>query len=282
MTKSNQKTKRKKSKLKKFPVFIIILIFFWWYNNYTLKINRETISSEKISQPVKLAVLSDYHVHGLSISKKRILKKLDRINPDAVIILGDMYSTGSSESDVNRAVDLIAEIADKYTAYFVSGEHDQSESYLASIAENGGRVMNYREETLEIRGNKINILGIDNVHYTSTFDLNNEFSLNNDSYNILLAHIPNYEKFADFGADLTLCADTHGGMVRLPFIKSVYDSERRRFFPSLTQNEVIYDKGLYEYKGGSMFITSGIGDSPAPVRFFNRPEIVSLDILPKR
>ena len=88
-------------------------------------------------------------------------------------------------------------------------------------------------------------------------------------------------KFADFGADLTLCADTHGGMFRLPFVGPVYDTQTRIKFPNLKNTGIpVYDKGWFDYQGGSMFITSGVGDSPYPVRFFNRPEIVCLDILP--
>lgn len=290
MTRNKQLTKRrskstlrrKKLKLKKLPIIVISLIFFWWFNNYTLKINREYIYSDKLTQPLKLAVLSDYHVHGIGISKKKILKKLDRINPDAVVILGDMYSTGSPEEDVESAISLMSDIAEEYTAYFVSGEHDQSQSYLNSLSANGVKVMNYKDETVEIRGNKIRFLGIDNAYFSPTFDLTNEFTISDDCYNILLAHIPNYEKYADFGADLTLCADTHGGMFRLPFIKSVYDAGSDTFFPNLRKNAKVYDKGLFEYDGGSMFITSGIGDSPYPVRFFNRPEVVSIDIFPER
>ena len=280
MAESNQKKSQKKFKGKKWILFLI-LIFFWWFNNYSLKINSTSIKSAKISQPVRLAVLSDYHAHGLSISNETILRKLEKISPDAVLILGDMYSRNSGESEINMAVELMAAIAAEYTAYFVAGEHDTSQAYFSSLSENGVHVLNYAEETVDIKGNHIRFLGIDNAYYSPTFDLNNEFTLYGDSYNILLAHIPNYEKFADFGADLTLCADTHGGMFRLPFIGPVYDTQTRIKFPNLKNTGIpVYDKGWFDYQGGSMFITSGVGDSPYPVRFFNRPEIVCLDILP--
>ena len=42
-------------------------------------------------------------------------------------------------------------------------------------------------------------------------------NVDRDCFSILLAHIPNYERFAAFRTDLTICADTHGGMVQLPF-----------------------------------------------------------------
>ena len=110
MAESNQKKSQKKFKGKKWILFLI-LIFFWWFNNYSLKTNSTSIKSAKISQPVRLAVLSDYHAHGLSISQGTILRKLEKINPDAVILLGDMYSRNSGESEINMAVELMAAIA---------------------------------------------------------------------------------------------------------------------------------------------------------------------------
>ena len=280
------KTRRKaenspKIKGKKFLIPAVIL-FVWWINNYTLKTVSEEIKSPKISNPVNITVLSDYHIHNFSVPRKTVLDSIGKTSPDAVMVLGDMHSRNSSESQVNMAVDFMADIAAEYDVYFVPGEHDNSAEYLSSLEEKGVNVLCYGERNVVINGNNIRIIGIDNVHYTSTFDLRKEYTLYDDSYNILLAHLPNYEKFAVFGADLTLCADTHGGMFRLPFIGPVYDTQNRIKLPTLRENSLpLYDKGWYDYDGGSMFITSGIGDSPAPVRFMNRPEIVSIEVTSK-
>ena len=56
----------------------------------------------------------------------------------------------------------------------------------------------------------------------------------------------------------------------------MYDALTEKWFPELTSCDSVYDKGWFKYKGGAMFITSGIGDYPYPVRFCNRPEIVPL------
>ena len=72
-------------------------------------------------------------------------------------------------------------------------------------------------------------------------------------------------------------------MIQLPFdLGPVYDASRNHWFPQITSpDETVYDKGIFEYSGGNMFITSGIGASPAPIRFNNRPEVVIMDIEPK-
>ncbi|MDE6775813.1 MAG: metallophosphoesterase, partial [Ruminococcus sp.] len=261
-------------------LFLIFVFIVWWFNNYTLKTVETSTVTSKVSAPVCLAVLSDLHAHKYSISNSTIMKRIEEISPDAVIVLGDMYSRRSPQSEINIALELMTDIAKKYETYFVSGDHDTSEDYFIALRNNGVHVMNYKEEYTEINGNRIQIMGIDNVYYSPTFNLNNEFKINQECFSMLLAHIPNYQEFAAFGADLTLCADTHGGMVRLPFIGTLFDAINEEFFPTLRKNAVVFDKGWFEYNGGTMFITSGIGDSPIPLRFGNRPEIVRIDILP--
>ncbi len=277
-----KKKKSNKFRRRRICFVLLMIVFVWWFNNYTLKVTRVTIHSDKIRSSVRIAVISDLHATHHGISNRRIEKKIRKADPDMVMVLGDMYTSESPWDRKQIAVDLVNDMVEKgYPVYFVSGEHDHDEDYIDAIAKTGAHVMNYEHEVTEINGNKIQIMGIDNVYYSETFDLRNEFSLKPDCFNILLAHIPNYDKFADFGADLTLCADTHGGMMQLPFDKGPVYSSDYGWFPQFTmEGETVYDKGLFGYDGGNMFITSGTGDSPAPVRFNNRPEIAVIDIEP--
>lgn len=279
--------KKKVSKTKYFLrrcCFIIILLFvIWWYNNYTLKTVSTSVYSANIANPVRIAVLSDLHAHNHSISNNNIVNKIEKINPDIVFVVGDMYTRRSEWNIIKISVNLMSSLVEKgYPVYFVTGDHDISKKYISALQNTGVHVMNYREEIIEVNNSRLKIMGIDNVYYSSTFDLTNEFTVDESCYNILMAHIPNYQKFAEFGADLTVCADTHGGMVQFPFIGTMYDALTERWFPELTGGEPVYDKGWFEYEDGAMFITSGIGDYPYPVRFCNRPEIVSIDIIPER
>lgn len=268
---------------RRFCLIVVFIIFFWWYNNFTLKIIETSMTSPKLSAPVRTAVFSDLHIAGASFSSKKVIGVLNDIDPDIVFILGDMYTMNSDLDTITKAADFITDIADAgFSVYFVPGEHDTSPQYFSRLASSGVHVMTYRSEMIEVNGNRLNIIGIDNAYYTSTFDLHNEFELAPDCFNILLAHIPNYVKFANFRADLTLCADTHGGMVQLPFgLGAVYDPLTGRWFPKLTSSDPVYDKGWFIYPGGSMFITSGLGNNPVPLRLFNRPEIVSIEIVPE-
>lgn len=280
---SGAKPKKKKNGFKRFIYFIIIVFLIWWFGNYTIAYPKFTVCSDKVSSEFKIAVMSDMHASDFSISNKRIVSGINKLSPDIVCILGDMYSNGSSEELMMRPVDLAEEIInDGYTVYFVPGEHDSDEKYLDALESVGVHVMDYTEEYIDINGNTVQILGIDNVYYSGTFDLNNAFTVNSGCFTLLLAHIPNYKAFADFGADLTLCGDTHGGIIQLPFGKGpVYYSESGSWFPEIfvTRSD-IYDKGLFPYTDGTMFITSGLGNYPVPARFNNRPEIALITVTP--
>lgn len=269
---------------RRFCAFMIILLFIWWFNNYTLKITRVDLVSDKITNPVRIAVISDCHFTKHGISNSTILHKVERTEPDIVLMLGDLYTRNSTWDIIEIPIALTQSIVDAgYPVYFVTGDHDTDEEYIEAIAETGAKVMNYNSETVNVNGNNIQIFGIDNVYYSPTFNLKTVFSPDENCYSILMAHIPNYEKFADFGADLTVCADTHGGMIQLPFgLGSAIDSSTMEWFPKIRGNSTVYDKGLFDYQNGTMFITSGIGVSPAPVRFNNRPEIAVIDIEPNK
>lgn len=278
---SKQSVTQKKLRRRRFFAVIIILIIIWWFNNFTVKITEETLKSQKLVNPIKIAVISDMHASGFGIDNDTVIDKMKKIAPDLIVELGDMYTTGSSQKLMDKPVELTEKLVDEgFPVYFVNGEHDTDRKYIEKMAAAGAHVMNYQSELITVNGNRLRILGIDNVYYSSTFDLSNEFIIDDSCYNILIAHIPNYEKFARFGADLTLCADTHGGMIQLPFdMGPVYLSGM--WLPQFRSNNAVYDKGIFEYEKGTMFITSGIGNSPVPARFNNRPEIAVIEIVPE-
>lgn len=280
---SNRKSKKRhrlKYRLSWRAWFLIIFLIFV-FNNYTLKVTKETIHSSKISNDVKIAVISDYHAFYVGVPNVAVYTALKVQNPDIVCFMGDMYSNDSNETLVNKAIDFMVHIANMgYTCYFVNGEHDNESSYFEILEENGINVLHYEMDSIQIDDTTLNIYGIDNVYFSDTFDLHNEFSAPNpDEFSILLAHIPMYDYYQNFGTDLTISGDTHGGLVQMPFLGCLY--YEGEFLPELKHNPLeVRDKGLFDYEGGDLFITSGLGNYPLPVRFNNRPEIAILNLKP--
>ena len=284
--KEKKQPKKKAKKKHGFGIFLVLLILLaglWWFNNYTVKVVNEEYHSKKITAPVRVAILADLHATMYTMSNESLIEKVSEAEPDMVVMLGDMYTRRSPWELIQIPIDLTRGLVQKgYPVYFVTGDHDTSEEYKQVISDTGAHLMNYREEVAEINGNKLQIMGIDNVYFSPTFDLSKEFTLKEDCFSILLAHIPNYDAYARFGADLDLCADTHGGMVQLPFgFGPVIDPQTMTWLPEILGDGECYDKGWFSCGSGNMFITSGLGASPAPVRLNNRPEIVIMDLLPE-
>ena len=272
-----------KKKRKRFLIWLIIIagiVGFWWFNTFSLTETHVTIADEKIENEITIVQLTDLHGASFSQNNQHLLNKIAAAQPDLIAVTGDMYSAGDSSGQAT-ALSLLTALAQDYPVYFVNGEHDNDTAFMENLAANGIHVLNYQAEEMIINGTQLCLYGINNVYYSPTFDLANEFTLDPDKYNILLAHIANFSASAGFGMDLSICGDTHGGQVRLPWIVAV--NNRGIWFPEITANhydEADYIKGLYNKEDKQLFISSGLGNYPLPFRLFNRPEIAVIHLVP--
>ncbi len=271
-----KKNKRKHKKNSSFRWLVISFALFclWLFSTFTLKTTEVEIKSEKIKDEITIVQITDLHGSDFGMNNSFILKKIEKAEPDMVVVTGDMYTRGSNEGK-DIALKLMSKIGEKYDVYFANGEHDNEEDFITELKKKNVNVLGYKSEDITIGETDIRLYGITNVYYSSTFDLNNEFTIDESKYNILLAHISNKEAFADFGMDLCICGDTHGGQVRLPFIGGLYGTDG--WLPELSDKNA-FVKGLYKYENTDFFISSGLGNYPIPVRFMNRPEIVVIKL----
>ncbi len=279
-----RQSKPKKSKARRrwliAGLVVLFLFAFWYFENYTFTVTSASVSTSKVSQPVTLVQLSDLHGAIFGKGNSRLIEAVRRQQPDLICVTGDMYTNGD-EAGRKTALALMADLTELAPVYFVQGEHDQEEAYLQALSQSGVHVMAYRMETLTIHNDKIVLYGINNVYYSDTFNLFREFDKPPaDAFSVLLAHIPNYEAFNWFGPDLSICGDTHGGVMQLPFLGPLYCDGQ--WLPKLTtEKRPIIDKGLFSTYTGHLYVSGGLGNYPYPVRLFNRPEISVITIQPE-
>lgn len=275
--------KLKKHRLIKSSMFLLIVVFIWVINTFTIKKTVVEIYDKKIKNDITVVQLSDLHGSSFGSDNNILISKIRAAKPDFIVVTGDMYTHYENE-DRNKegemvAVELMSSLAKEFNVYFVNGEHDNEKSYKYKLKSNGVHVLDYKMERIKVKDTTLNLYGINNVYYSATFDLKNEFTLDESMYNILMAHICNAEPFTDFGMDLSLCGDTHGGQVRIPGIGAIYDGESFLAEIRKTGGESFL-KGLYELNHKKVFISSGLGNYPIPVRLFNRPEIAVIKLKP--
>ncbi len=273
--KTAKRNSRKKSNSGAVWLLIAFLIMcIWLFSTFILKTTDVQFESSKVKDEITIVQLTDLHGADFGLNNASIIKRVKKAEPDLVVVTGDMYTT-DSEDGKKTALKLMKKLSESYTVLFVNGEHDNDESFFADLRECGVDVLDYKYRDFTIRGTEIRVYGITNVYFTPTFDLKNEFTLDDGKYNILISHICNEDAFASFGLDLCIAGDTHGGQVRLPFVGGLYGTTG--WFPEL-KNEKEFIKGKYELADTDFFISSGLGNYPLPIRFLNQPEVAVIKI----
>lgn len=273
--------KVKRHRLINFSVVLFIIILIWVLNTFTIKKTIVQIYDKKIKDEITLVQLTDLHGSSFGVNNNILISKIRSAKPDLIIVTGDMYThyedEERNEDGEKIALELMSTLAKEFNVYFVNGEHDNRDRYKDKLKTNGVHVLDYKMERVKVKDTMINLYGINNVYYSTTFNLKNEFKLDDSVYNILMAHICNAEAFTSFGMDLSICGDTHGGQVRLPGVGAIYDGHR--FLPEIKEDKNnSFIKGIHELNDKKIFISSGLGNYPIPVRFFNRPEIAVIKL----
>lgn len=265
---------------------------------YFINSGRKGIVSERLT----FVVLSDIHNVRFPGGNKSLLRKIFKLNPDFVIIAGDLI-TKRKPCYPGNAYNLVKVLSDYYPIYYAYGNHEQRfedmecnpdpdvfsdkklvESWAVfktKLAELGVYILHNKSVTIRYKDNIINITGLSlaSEFYASGKPpkLEQEEIINKigkrdrEAYQILIAHNPVYFKeYVRWGADLVISGHVHGGLIRLPFIGGVI-SPQVRLFPK-------YDAGLFEENGRYMIVSRGLGTHSFMPRIFNPPELVVINL----
>lgn len=258
---------------------------------YTNKIDvtEYSILNEKIPQEFndfKIVQLSDFHSNGYKDTTDIIINKIENINPDIVVMTGDMVSW--EIGNIDELEKLISSLSINYPIYYINGNHEQLleitnlkeyNEFLNKIKSLG--VTYIKNNFVEIirDGQSINLYEIDiplmegNGLYVKEGELDDDYinsklsNIKSNKFNILLAHNPLFiDEYSSWGADLVLSGHIHGGIIRIPIVDVGVLSPEKKFFPK-------YDSGEFKVGDTTMIVNRGIGTSSIKLRVFNNPEI---------
>ena len=278
--------------MKKLILLLCLIIIIISYALNSLKevdITNYTISNEKIPQEFndfKILQLSDFHSSGYKDTTEIIISKVKEINPDIIVMTGDMVSW--EVKDIEELEKLINSLANLYPIYYINGNHEQlaeivrTKKYQNLLDELKSLDITFlRDNYVEITkdGQSINLyeidIPLDNATglYASRWQLESDYvettlpQVDSSKFNILLAHNPLFIKqYNKWGADLVLSGHMHGGIIRIPIIGVGILSPERGLFPR-------YDAGKFKRGDTTMIVNRGIGTSSIGLRIFNNPEI---------
>ena len=268
---------------------ILIVVFLYTYSIKKVDITRYTVKSDKVSKQFDnytIVQLSDFHSKGYKDTIGIIINEIEKINPDIIVMTGDMISW--DVENIDELERLINELAPKYPTYYINGNHEELaeilkskeyENFINDIKSLGVSILknNYIQV---IRDNEsINLYEIDipldgpTGLYVTEEQLDDNYindvlgKVDESEFNILLAHNPLFiDDYSRWGADLVLSGHMHGGIIRIPIIGVGIASPEKDYFPK-------YDAGEFKVGNTTMIVNRGIGASSSGLRVFNKPEI---------
>lgn len=245
----------------------LLVTFYGWVNASWIRITWINVKLPNLPETWQgrdIALLTDLHLGPLRSAAfvRRILARLTRLNPEAVLISGDMFD-GSTVGLDNHLAPWKTFSTPRGT-YFVGGNHDEFSErriYLDAVTRAGIRVLN--NEKLEVDG--LQIVGVhdaESSHPATLRTVLQKLAIDRSVPSILIAHQPQNPRIAEeAGLSLQLSGHTHGGQF-WPWNYVV----RKMYGP--------FGSGLSRLGNLQVFTSNGTGTWGPPVRVGTRSEIV--------
>lgn len=228
-------------------------------NAHSLRIKSLTIPG-----PIdcNIVQLSDIHIGSVSANfVKRIIDKTNALNPDLVLITGDLVDNYNASTQ--KAIGLLKNL--KAPVLFVTGNHERyvgPDRVTKSLNASNVKVLNNK---LADYG-QVQIIGVDYDDSERNLEqVIQRLKIDNSKFCILMCHRPiELETLAKTGVNLVLSGHTHAGQI-FPFNYIV-----GLFYPYLS--------GFHQYNNTYLYVTSGTGVWGPRMRLGSRSEIVLLEI----
>lgn len=259
------------------------------YEKEQLSVERTTIESVKVGKDLTMVFLSDLHDHQFGEKNKRLLDAVNQVNPDVVLIGGDMMiSKGGADTRVS--LELIKALAKRYPVFYGNGNHECRmywkpavygslyDTYIHELKELGVKVL---ENSTELYGQDLAVTGIDlepeiygkfRPHHLKTEEIKEKVgNAWKERFQVLLCHSPLcFPACRNWGADLTLSGHFHGGTIRIPYLGGVMTPQYQFFHP--------YCAGAFWKEGKCMIVSRGLGTHSINIRLNNKPQLVVVEL----
>lgn len=262
------------------------------YEKGQISIENTIITSDKIRKDCNIVFLSDLHSHSFGKENDKLLSAIDQINPDVILIGGDMM-VAKGKVDTNVSLKLIKRLTSRYPVFYGNGNHEIRMDQERNIYGDGWDV--YRNELKKlgvivladrtaVYRRDIAVTGIDldsgcyrKFHPDKMTKEGMEAKVgkaDSERFQILLCHSPLYFRTCEaWGSDLTLSGHFHGGTIRLPLVGGIMTPQFQFFNP--------YCAGTFTKNRRHMIVSRGLGTHSINIRINNKPQIVVVKLKAK-
>jgi len=247
---------------------------------------------------LRLLFISDLHDYLPARSRpEMILNAIEREDPDAVLIGGDMITVSRYEQfpvpKTDTALNLIGLIAQKYPVYYGEGNHesrlkirnsDAYAAYVSSLLRLGVRYLADTAATVGETGITVSGVSLEEQFYEPKAGvgltmrlpgqyLEKKLPAERGRFQVLLLHSPAFlQEAAQAGVDLVLSGHMHGGTVRLPGGGGLMTPQYRFLVKECS--------GIFREKNTRMIVNRGLGTHSIKARINDLPELTVIDIVP--
>lgn len=244
-----------------------------------LEVRHEKITSNKVQKPLRIAVISDLQTDRVGNFERTVLKQAMDAQPDMVLLPGDYIQAYHEEFD-EQVVKLRACLKDSKVSaplgvFATQGDSERRE--WVSIFKDLPVTTFPKSETIAVGRNNDHAnpeVMVTGLTLRDSWRLSYQIP-QTKNFHIVVAHRPDYMLKAREG-DLLIAGHTHGGQVQLPIygpLLTFSDAPREWCGGCCITNE----------EGRTFVITRGVGmerEHAPRLRFFCRPEIVIIDVVP--
>ena len=296
--------------------FCIMILIINFFINKNITVTKYYIEHYKVSEnfkDYKILQLTDIHSIRTEAQSEKIINTVKNEKPNIIFITGDLidseyyteqnnkYKAGEIDFPDNLTIDFMKKLTEIASVYMVYGNHEmmlldnpENNVFKNALEEIGVNIINNKKEVISIGEESIELIGVQDPatlykdkKYADVGENNKDkvkqilddlFSTEKskddnkkEQYKILLSHRPEYfDLYKQYEIDLALTGHTHGGIVALPEIGGLY-AHPQGWFPE-------YVTGVYKTENFQMIVGNGLGYSKVPIRIFNPPEIISINL----
>ncbi len=252
----------------------LVLLFIGIHTASDIKITKYEITIDKQASPgsLKIVMFSDLHLGYVNDHEKllEIVSKINRANPDLVVISGDFFDGNyNAVQEPQQVIEALLQIEATYGTYLAWGNHDAGDTFdkmrelvaASNITILEDKAVKIVDSFLLVGRKDSSPIGAQGERRVS---MENELAqLDAGLPVIVLDHQPSnigeYEQ-----ADLILCGHTHQGQV----------------FPInfITDRLFAVDYGYYRDGNTQVIVSSGIATWGPPIRLGTKSELVEITV----
>lgn len=245
----------------------------YFFATKRISVNYQTLSSSKIPEDLSgmgIAVFGDLE-YGEYLDQNRLKTIVDKINsldPDTIIFLGDLFNQNyiPSIDEITVVTNLLSTLKADEGKFAILGDFDNADIVTPILTSAGFEIISDKVIHLHHGTSAyVDLVGLNNT-ITSSNDLDTLFKdIQTDIYNIAICHNPEIVNSLPLNTtDVLFAAHSHGYEITIPLYGA---------YSNYTGMDNM-GPGKHLRNGTEVYVTNGLGTVKSNLRLFCDPEII--------